>query len=64
MPNVRNLFTKSLASTLLVALCLGACALGGCARKERVVDVQTPGGDLHVDRDKDTGAVEVKVHDK
>jgi hypothetical protein len=41
--------------------CFGACALNGCDRKERVVDVQTPIGDVKVDKDKVDGDVEVKV---
>ncbi|WP_265595094.1 hypothetical protein [Haloferula sp. BvORR071] len=47
---------------LLAAL---ACTIGaGCRQKERVMDVQTPGGSLKVDRDKKTGDVEIKVEDK
>jgi hypothetical protein len=34
--------------------------LSGC-RKERVVDVQTPIGDVNVDKDRLDGDVEVKV---
>jgi hypothetical protein len=44
---------------------IAATALStGCQRKERVVDIETPAGDVHVDRDKDTGGVEVNVHEK
>jgi hypothetical protein len=38
--------------------------MGGCERKERVLDVQTPEGSLEVDRNVDTGEVEVNVTDK
>lgn len=48
----------------LLASCfagLGACALTGCERKEKVVDVETPGADLEVERSVDTGQVDVEV---
>ena len=47
----------------LLGLCLGAVSLTGCERKERVLDVQTPEGSLQVDRNIDTGEVEVEVTD-
>ncbi len=40
---------------------LGASALTGCERKEKVIDVETPGGDVEVERNIDTGAVDVEV---
>lgn len=40
---------------------IGACALTGCERKEKVIDVETPGGDVEVNRNIDTGKVEVEV---
>ena len=46
---------------------IGACLIigtAGCERKERVLDVQTPGADVEVDRNIDTGEVEVDVNDK
>jgi hypothetical protein len=48
------------AASILFGACL---ALGGagCERKERVLDVQTPGADVEVDRNIDTGEVEVDV---
>lgn len=48
----------------LLASCfadLGACALTGCERKEKIVDVETPGADLEVERNIDTGHVDVEV---
>jgi hypothetical protein len=48
------------AILLMFTACLGAGTLNGC-RKERVVDVQTPVGDVNVDRDKLDGDVDVKV---
>jgi hypothetical protein len=53
-----------LAIALTLGTCLSLVALGGCARKERVVDVRTPAGDVTVDRNVDNGNVEVKTYDK
>jgi hypothetical protein len=52
------------AVVALWGLCFGMAAFSGCERKERVVDIQTPGGDLEVNRNVDTGEVEVNVTDK
>ena len=41
-----------------------ALGVAGCERKERVLDVQTPGADVEVDRNIDTGEVEVDIDDK
>lgn len=48
---------------LLVSSCagLGMCALTGCERKEKVIDVETSGTDVEVERNKDTGEVDVEV---
>ncbi len=48
---------------LLVSWCagLGVCALAGCERKEKVIDVETPGVEVEVERNKDTGEVDVEV---
>jgi hypothetical protein len=51
------------ARCTLVGACL-AIGIAGCERKERVLDVQTPEGSLEVDRNVDTGEVEVNVTDK
>ena len=45
-------------------ICCGMCVFNGCERKERVLDVETPEGELEVDRNIDTGEVEVNVTDK
>jgi hypothetical protein len=45
-------------------VCLGALAAAGCERKERVVDVEGPGIDIEVDRNVDTGEVEVNAQEK
>jgi hypothetical protein len=43
---------------------LGPLGLAGCERNERVVDIEAPGVDVEVDRNVDTGAVEVETTDK
>ena len=53
-----------LVAFYLLASCfagLSACALTGCERKEKVIDVETPGTDVEVKRNKDTGKVDVEV---
>ena len=52
------------AGLLAVVACLGMFSLSGCERKERVVDVQTPIGDVKVDKTVDDGDVDVKVNTK
>ena len=47
---------------LLISTCLLASA--GCNRKEKVLDVKTPGGGIEVERDKKTGDVDIQVEDK
>lgn len=42
----------------LAALCI--CSTG-CERKEKVVDIETPAGEVEVHRDVDNGDVEVDV---
>jgi hypothetical protein len=51
------------ATTLAFSLFIGAASFVGCERKERVLDVQTPEGSLEVDRNIDTGEVDVEVTD-
>ena len=52
-------------SSWLVAFALiGTFAFAGCERKERVLDIKTPGADVKVDRNVDTGTVEVKTERK
>ena len=46
-----------------IAICLAVFSLSGCERKERVLDVQTPGADIEVDRNIDTGEIEVDVEE-
>jgi hypothetical protein len=52
------------AQYAFVGSCLALSMVPGCERKERVLDIDTPGVDVEVDRDVDTGEVEVDVNDK
>jgi hypothetical protein len=49
------------AITLSTAASLGCLGLAGCERKERVVDIEAPGVDVEVDRNVDTGEVEINA---
>lgn len=51
-------------NALLVAVSVAAFTLAGCERKERVIDIKTPAADVKVDRNIDTGGVEVKTERK
>lgn len=53
---------KSFKTPLVIGLLAGSLlALVACDRKEKVLDVETPGGSVEVERDVDTGDVDVKV---
>ena len=45
---------------LLFALSIGFVAFG-CEQKEKIVDIETPGANVQIDRSNDTGEVDVKV---
>lgn len=59
---MQNRFNR-LSRNLLLLAGVAAMSIGvtGCERKERVVDVKAPGIQIKVDRDKDSGAVDVNV---
>jgi hypothetical protein len=50
------------AAAMMVAASLGSIGLTGCERKEKVVDIETPGADIEVERNIDTGEVEVETN--
>jgi hypothetical protein len=53
-----------LATGLVVAgIAAPTCSFVGCERKEKVLDVKTPAGDVEVERNKDTGEVRVEVRE-
>ena len=41
---------------------IGTMFFTGCQRKEKVLEIQTPGANVEVERDNDTGRVEVDVN--
>lgn len=45
---------------LVLSLVLGFVA-AGCDQKERVVDIETPGVDVQVDRSRETGEVDIEI---
>jgi hypothetical protein len=53
----RTTWIQPLTASLVLAF-----ATTGCSRKERVLDVDAPGVRIKVDRDKDSGAVDVDVN--
>jgi hypothetical protein len=63
MLRFRKLFSMPFAALVLLLAVVSTTLFTGCQRKERVVDIRTPAGDVHVDRDTNTGDVEVNVHD-
>ena len=59
----KTLFAKGAAGVIMWAV-LAAVTVGGCDRKEKIIEVNTPGKQVEVERNKDTGAVNVEVKDK
>jgi len=59
--NVKTTQIHSLAITLMFTAIL---TLGGCDNKEKVLDIETPGGEIEIQRDRDSGAVDVEVEKK
>ena len=49
---------------LAAAVLLMTYPIAGCERKERVLDIRTPGADVTVDRNVDNGRVDVKTTNK
>jgi len=52
--------TALLSTGLLTFALVGVV---GCDDKEEVLDIETPGGEVEVERDRDTGAVEIDADD-
>lgn len=59
-----NTMLKLLTPTMVgCALLLGTAATQvGCDQKETILDVETPGGELEVEQDKETGEVDVEAN--
>lgn len=44
---------------------LGLVSLtAGCERKEKVLDIETPGGSIEVERSRDTGEIEIETENR
>lgn len=56
--NLTALGRTLVAGTVLAA---AAIAVPGCDRKEEVLDIETPAGEVEVERNKDTGETDVEV---
>ncbi len=52
---------KLARTSTLLAVALSALLFAGCQRKDKVLDVKTPGGEVNVEKNVDTGQVDVKV---
>jgi hypothetical protein len=53
----------SVASLSPFIFAFGICASTGCEDKETVLDVETPSGQVEVERDRGTGEVDVEATD-
>jgi hypothetical protein len=51
------------ASLAPCLLAFGGIAAVGCSDKEKVIDIETPGGQVEVERDRKTGEVDVEATD-
>jgi hypothetical protein len=58
---IRSLAAIIFDGSLMAFAAAATLALSGCEREERVIEVQTPGTDIEVNRDKDTGGVRVEI---
>lgn len=54
--------SKRLSPLLLILALIGFTS--GCETKEKILDVETPAGDVEVERDTSTGDVDVEVEGK
>jgi len=48
-------------ASVLTLLFSAAFITAGCDNKEKILDVETPGGQIEIERDRDSGAVGVEV---
>jgi hypothetical protein len=63
MSFIKQQSTRRLAAGLMVAAAsLSVFGITGCQRKEKVVDIKAPGVDVEVERNVDTGEVEVDAN--
>ena len=54
---------RTIAMLLAVPLVLGSMiVITGCEQKEKVIDIETPAGDIEVERSKGSGDVDVDIN--
>jgi hypothetical protein len=53
---------RLLSAAIATVATLGTIGLTGCERKEKIVDIETPGANVEVERNIDTGEVEVETN--
>ncbi len=51
-------------NTNALALAISLVCAAGCERQEKILDVDTPGGQVEITRDRDTGDVDLNATDK
>lgn len=51
-------------ASVLMLLFSAACITAGCDNKEKILDVETPGGQIEIERDRGSGAVGVEIDKK
>jgi hypothetical protein len=59
-----TLFKRHLGAAIApVALALFVVGSAGCDNKETILDADTPAGSVEIERDRDTGAIDVDATD-
>ncbi|HUG91753.1 MAG TPA: hypothetical protein VML55_13020 [Planctomycetaceae bacterium] len=58
-----NLTTSTAVRGLAWAVWLGAATIlaAGCERKEKLLEIEHPGGRIEVERSKDSGEIEIET---
>ncbi|MEQ8851959.1 hypothetical protein [Gimesia sp.] len=59
-----SIFKISLNTLALMLMVYSSFTLAGCEQKEKVLDVETPSGELEIERDKSDGSVGVELNKK
>lgn len=52
---------RHVATSATLMLLLSVLALSGCERKEKVLDIETPAGNIEVERSTESGKIDVDV---
>ncbi|MCA9004092.1 MAG: hypothetical protein KDA70_02375 [Planctomycetaceae bacterium] len=59
-----NIINSCFLSIALMLMSATAFTLAGCEEKEKVLDIETPGGELEIERDKSDGNIGVDLKKK